>query len=143
MAERKDHLDRFFGDLKDEARYAAADIRGAWERFAYGQQVTPNDWQAAIGRENGQTTQSPEQPEINAAVYGRDPNVPDALEGIGHAGDGTGNPDHTRDAVKAFYGQDQSTDYDQACRDFFAPQTPEPESHAPDHDPERSEGPSR
>ena len=60
--------------IKDEARYALADIRAAWEKAWFGEPVTPAQWQSHITEQGGPAPEAPER----EALYGRDPQGWDA-----------------------------------------------------------------
>ena len=96
--------------ISEELHYAANDIRRVWEQAWFERPVTPSLMETAMTREGddplGRFLSKDEQPEGRAAVYGQDPDVPSALEGIGHSGGDDVGPDHTRDAVRDFYGVD-------------------------------------
>ncbi|WMS45335.1 hypothetical protein RDV64_23465 (plasmid) [Acuticoccus sp. MNP-M23] len=115
----------------EELAYAASDIRGAWERAWFGRETTPAQWQDQLSRTPGSDplgrTQGPDDSQGPGNVHGHNPDAPEALDGIGRTGDGF-DPDHTRDAVRSFYGTDPEPDYRQACADMFAPDPDEPDA---------------
>ncbi|WP_146620183.1 hypothetical protein [Acuticoccus sediminis] len=104
-------------DLRDEFSYAVADIRGAWERAWFSQTVTPGWHEQHWGGHGGDMSES--QPKTQAVVHADNPHVPSAIEGIGHSGGDDFHPDHTRDAVRTFYGQQTQQDWASACRNVF------------------------
>ncbi len=106
-------------DFRDELSYAVSDIRAAWERAWFSQAVTPQWHEAhAFGRASPASVPEPE-PDRRAVVRASNPHVPQAIDGIGHSGGDNFNPDHTRDAVRTFYGQETRQDWRDACRNVF------------------------
>lgn len=131
-------------DLKDEFRYAVSDIRAAWERAWFGHEVTPSHWQEGLAAGRAGGTASPEpQPELRATVHSTNPDVPEALDGIGRTGGDTSHPDHTRDAVRTFYGTASQQDWNAACRGVFGEETLQPAGEDEDLAPERGPRPRR
>lgn len=124
MASRKSLKD----SAETELTWAVSDIRRAWEAAWFSKEVTPAQWQSNLGQSRAADIFGPEQePSRQATVHGHNPDVPDALNGIGNSGGDDFDPNHTRDAVRNFYGTDQTTDWRQACADTFAPAADNPE----------------
>lgn len=127
-------------DLKDELSYAVSDIRAAWERAWFDAPVTPNRW-ASGGMPGGQNAAEGPQPtppaESQPVVQSHNPDVPDAIDGIGRSTAENYDPDHTRDAVRGFYGMDRQDGWDEACRGVFGETGEQPEADE-DLSPDRS-----
>ena len=111
MAEKTANSSRVWQEVKaaasDELRYAVSDIRQAWEQAWFGKAVTPSQMETAVTQSHdplGRLMSPDDSEDGRAMVHGRNPDVPEAIEGIGHQGGEDFNPDHTRDAVRDFYG---------------------------------------
>lgn len=103
MAEKR----KIGSTVSDELRYAAVDIRRVWEEAWFGRAVTPSLMESAVTQSAdplGRVLRPESATEGQTFVRGRNPDVPGAIEGIGHAGGDDFHPDHTRDAVRDFYG---------------------------------------
>ena len=110
MAEKTANSSRVWQEVKaaasDELRYAVSDIRQAWEQAWFGKAVTPSQMETTVTQSRdplGRLMSPDDSEDGRAVVHGRNPDVPEAIEGIGHQGGEDFNPDHTRDAVREFY----------------------------------------
>ena len=129
--------------ISDEMRYALDDIRNAWEQAWFGRDSGPS---FALSTEMSEP--DPPRDPMEPSVGWHNPDVPGALDGIGHAGGDDFNPDHTRDAVRSFYGLDRddvkdihgSTPDHEPLDDFLGPERPET-IHG--HEQDRSYDPDR
>lgn len=99
---RSDHFARWYASVNDDVRHRL--VEEGW----YGEQTTGDAMRADVDRTIAGADTAP--PQQFAEVYGRDPQVPEALEGIGARGVENPNGEAVRDAVQDFYGTGQDDD---------------------------------